>query len=193
MQIVYIHGANATGSSFNFIRQHLNQTNELVVEYDSRRGFMNNLESISAQINECNDIYFIAHSLGGIYAVHLANKFTDKVIGATTLSTPYNGAESAEYIKHILPHHRLFKDISPTSEPIVASKKMHLTHPWTNLVSTGGSSPLLIYPNDGVVTINSMRYRRDMKLIDVPVNHYEIVLKPETVNIIQGEIDGLFS
>lgn len=191
MLLVYIHGASASGASFNYIRRQLKHDNELVIEYSSERGFMNNLESISKQITDCRDVYFIAHSLGGIYAHHLANMFPDQILGATTISTPYNGAESAEYIKHFLPHHRLFKDIGPSSEPIAKSKKLPILHPWTNVVTIRGSNPLIIYENDGVVTLNSMRYRDDMKLVELEVNHYEVVLKEETVNIIRGEIDGL--
>lgn len=190
MLLVYIHGANATGASFNYIRQHLDHDSELVIEYTSGNGFLNNLKSIKQQIAECKNIYFVAHSLGGIYAHHLANMFPDRVLGATTISTPYNGAESAEYIRHFLPH-RLFKDIGPTSEPIAISKRLPILHPWTNIVTICGSNPLIIYENDGVVTLNSMRYRNDMKLVELPVNHYEVVLKEETVNIIRGEIDGL--
>lgn len=190
MKLIYIHGASATSASFNYIRKHL-KYDDLVVEYDSSHGFINNLETLSDQISKHDKIYFVAHSLGGIYAHHLANKFPEQVIGATTISTPYNGAESAEYIKHFLPLHRLFKDIGPSSEPIAISKRLPILHPWTNIVTTKGSNPLIIYENDGVVTLNSMRYRSDMKLIELPVNHYEVVLKEETVKIIKGEINGL--
>lgn len=192
MKLVYIHGASATGTSFNYIRQHLNYSDELVIEYDSRSGFLNNLDMMKEQLVDSDEIYFIAHSLGGIYAHHLSNILVEKTLGATTLSTPYNGAENADYIKHFLPHHRLFKDIGPSSEPIYRSKRMPIRHRWTNVVTTSGSNPLIVYPNDGVVTLNSMRYRDDMKLIELPVNHYEVVLRPETVKIIQEEIHGLF-
>jgi pimeloyl-ACP methyl ester carboxylesterase len=188
--IVYIHGANATGSSFNYLRDHL-KYDDLVIEYDSNNGFMNNVNLISDRLKDIDEMFFICHSLGGIYALHLSEIFADKILGAVTLSTPYNGAECAEYAKHFWPNHRLFRDIGPSSEPIKRSKEISIPHPWTNVVSTSGSNPLIIYPNDGVVTINSMKCRNDMTLIEIPVNHYEVVLSPLSLEIIQGELNGL--
>jgi hypothetical protein len=192
MKLVYIHGASATGDSFNYIRQHLNYSNELVFEYDSKKGFTNNLEEMKSQLADEERVFFICHSLGGIYAVHLADAMSpDCVAGAVTLSTPYNGAESAEYIRRLLPFNKLFNDISPSSDPIRTANRISIKHPWTNVVSTAGHNPLIIYPNDGVVTLRSMRHRDDMQLIELPVNHYEIVLSQETVNIIKQHLDTL--
>ena len=42
-------------------------------------------------------MFFVAHSLGGIYSLHLANAIPKQVLGAVTLSTPYGGAEVAEF------------------------------------------------------------------------------------------------
>ena len=189
MIVVYIHGASATGESFNFIRHNLNYKHELVLEYDSKDGFMNNLKHMKHTLANEQRVFFICHSLGGIYAVHLAHALSDRVIGAVTLSTPYNGAESAEYIRRLMPFNRLFSDISPTSEPIKTANQLAIKHPWTNIVSVSGHNPLIIYPNDGVVTLKSMRHRNDMNLIELPVNHYEIVLSHKTVDLIKQHID----
>ncbi len=189
MRLVYIHGASATGSSFNFIRHNLDYKQELVLEYDSKDGFMNNLEHMKRTLANEQRVFFICHSLGGIYALHLADAMSDRVAGAITLSTPYNGAESAELIKRLLPFNQLFGDISPTSLPIKTANRIAIKHPWTNVVSTAGHNPLIVYPNDGVVTLNSMRHRSDMNLIDVAVNHYEIVLSQQTVELIKEQID----
>ena len=191
MKIVYIHGANATGDSFNYIRHHIKHKNEYVIEYDSNDGFHNNLLSMKEQLKDYKDIFFIGHSLGGIYALHLSEYLDDKVLGACTLSTPYNGCESAEYIKHFFPHHRLFRDIGPNSDPIKLSKKIEIKHSWTNIISIVGSNPLILSSNDGVVTIDSMKYRSDMELIDLSVNHYEIVLSSKTIDIIKDKIKGV--
>ena len=72
MKIVYIHGASATGDSFNYIRQHLKHKDEYIIEYDSKHGFHNNLESMKEQLKDFNDMFFVCHSLGGIYALHLS-------------------------------------------------------------------------------------------------------------------------
>ena len=80
MLLIYIHGANATSESFNYIRKHIGG-NDFIINYDSRNGFQANLEDMADQIKDFKEIFFICHSLGGIYALHLANKFPDKVVG----------------------------------------------------------------------------------------------------------------
>jgi pimeloyl-ACP methyl ester carboxylesterase len=189
MNIVYIHGASATGDSFNYIRQQLNHPTELVLEYDSQNGFDRNLDIMKLELQHTVDnIVFVCHSLGGIYALHLADAFPDQVLGAVTLSTPYGGAESADYAKYFLPFNRLLRDIGPSSVPMKMANSIKIQHPWLNIVTTRGDSPWIIQPNDGVVTIRSMRHRSEMQLQDLHINHYEVVMSPKTVDIIQNFI-----
>ena len=77
MKIVYIHGASATSESFNYIREKLGKG--IDVNYDSRNGFENNLNDIAGQLKGVKDIAFVAHSLGGIYSLHLANMMPKQV------------------------------------------------------------------------------------------------------------------
>lgn len=103
MKIVYIHGASATGDSFNYIRANLKHPDEIVIEYNSGDGFEYNLNKMKLLLNTETEMFFICHSLGGIYALHLADAFPEQVLGAITLSTPYGGAETADYVKYFLP------------------------------------------------------------------------------------------
>jgi pimeloyl-ACP methyl ester carboxylesterase len=185
MNIVYIHGASATGDSFNYIRQHLNYPDEIVIEYNSQNGFDCNLADMKNIISNTNNVVFVCHSLGGIYALHLASAFPDQVLGAVTISTPYGGAESADYAKYFLPFNRLLQDIGPNSDPIKTANRIRLQHPWLNIVTTRGDSPWIVQPNDGVVTINSMRHRSEMQFEELYINHYEVVMSPKTVDIIK--------
>ena len=193
MKLVYIHGASATGDSFNYIRGHLKHKDELVLEYESSNGFENNLEVMKEQLVDVTDMFFICHSLGGIYALHLADEFPQNVLGAVTLSTPYGGAESADYAKYFLPFNRLLRDIGPTSRPFRSANGIKIQHPWTNIVTTRGDSPWILHENDGVVTVNSMTHRTDMNLVKLHTNHYEVVISPEVVKIIKDGIKQISS
>jgi pimeloyl-ACP methyl ester carboxylesterase len=188
MKIVYIHGANATGDSFNYIRKNLRHNDEIVLEYDSANGFENNLEMMRQQLENYDQMFFICHSLGGIYALYLADFYRERVLGAVTLSTPYGGAESAEYTKHLIPFSKLLHDISPSSKPMRGARELKIQHPWTNVVSMRGNSPWIIHPNDGVVTIKSMKCREDMILEELDVNHYEVVLNKKTIALIKNAL-----
>jgi pimeloyl-ACP methyl ester carboxylesterase len=186
MQLVYIHGASATSESFNYIRSKIGDG--IAINYDSRNGFENNLADMMEQLKDVKDMAFVAHSLGGIYSLHLANAMPKQVVGAVTLSTPYGGAEVAEFAKFFLPFSRLMRDIGPSSWAFKQADKIKIQHPWTNVVTVKGQSPFMHEPNDGVVTISSMKHHADMELVEVDYNHYEVVLSDQIVDIIQERI-----
>jgi len=187
MKLVYIHGASATSESFTYIRSKLGKG--IDINYDSRNGFENNLEDMTESLEEVKDMFFVAHSLGGIYSLHLANALPKNVIGAVTLSTPYGGAEVADFAKFFLPFSRLMRDIGPSSWAMKQADRIRIQHPWTNIVTMKGQSPFISEPNDGVVTVNSMKYHTGMELVEVDYNHYEVVLSAEVVKIIKDRID----
>jgi pimeloyl-ACP methyl ester carboxylesterase len=186
MTLVYIHGASATSESFNYIRSKLGKG--IDINYDSRNGFENNLADIREQLTDVQDMAFVAHSLGGIYAIHLANALPNQVLGAVTLSTPYGGAEVAEFAKYFLPFSRLMRDIGPSSWVMKQADRIKIQHPWTNIVTVQGQSPWMPEPNDGVVSIASQKYHADMELIEVDYNHYEVVLSEPVVKLIKERV-----
>lgn len=189
MIVVYIHGASATSESFNFVRQHIGG-NDSVINYDSRNGFEKNLANMREELAHLEDIFFVGHSLGGIYALHLAHSMPNKIIGAVTLSTPYGGAEVADYAKFFLPFSRLLKDIGPNSWVMKQANKIKIQHPWTNVVTVKGQSPFMLEPNDGVVTISSQKHHADMELVEIDYNHYEVVLSERVVGLIKERMNA---
>jgi pimeloyl-ACP methyl ester carboxylesterase len=183
MNLVYIHGANATSESFNYIKSKLGTGVD--INYDSRNGFENNLKDMQSTLSSYTDMVFVAHSLGGIYSLHLANTMPMSVKGAVTLSTPYGGAEVADYAQYFLPFSRLMRDIGPSSWVMKQASRIKIQHPWTNIVTVKGQSPFMHEPNDGVVTIASQKHHEDMELVEVDCNHYEVVLSDAVVKLVK--------
>lgn len=183
MKLVYIHGASATSESFNYIRSKLGKG--IDIDYDSRNGFENNLNDMLDKLSGVKDIAFVAHSLGGIYSLHIANAIPKQVLGAVTLSTPYGGAEVADFAQFFLPFSRLMRDIGPRSWAMKQAKDIKIQHPWTNVVTVKGQSPFLLDHNDGVVTIASQKHHEDMELVEVDFNHYEVVQADPVIDIIK--------
>jgi len=191
MIIVYIHGASATADSFAYIRQYVRShtgLTDMALEYTSQNGFENNIKNMYGKLAESEKLFFISHSLGGIYALHLANRYNDRTMGGVSLSTPYGGCKQADFAKYFLPFSKLIKDIGTMSGPVIEAKRLPKPINWTNVVTTRGDSLWIHEPNDGVVTIESMRYRTDFELIEVPTNHYEVVLNNSVVDIILNRI-----
>ena len=187
MKLVYIHGASATSDSFNYIRSKVGKG--IDINYDSRKGFENNLGDMLEKLANVDDIFFVAHSLGGIYSLHLANAIPKQVLGAVTLSAPYGGAEVADVLTFFMPFSRLMRDIGPSSWVMQQADRIKIQHPWTNVITMKGQSPFIPEDNDGVVTISSMKHHIDMELIEVNFNHYEVVLSDEVIKIIKERID----
>jgi pimeloyl-ACP methyl ester carboxylesterase len=187
MKLVYIHGASATSDSFNYIRGKVGKG--IDINYDSRKGFENNLGDMLEKLANVDDIFFVAHSLGGIYSLHLANAIPKRVLGAVTLSAPYGGAEVADVLTFFMPFSRLMRDIGPSSWVMQQAHRIKIQHPWTNVVTMKGQSPFIPEDNDGVVTISSMKHHIDMELVEVEFNHYEVVLSDEVIKIIKERID----
>jgi pimeloyl-ACP methyl ester carboxylesterase len=189
--IVYIHGASATSESFSYIRQYVRDFTEhpdIALEYNSQDGFDHNIKEMYGKLDDAEKLFFISHSLGGIYALHLANYYSDRTVGGISLSTPYGGCVQADYAKYFLPFSQLMRDIGTMSDPMREAKRLPAPPHWTNIVTTRGDSPWIHERNDGVVTLESMRFRKDFELIELNINHYEVVLSNQTVEIILDKI-----
>jgi len=189
--IVYIHGASATSESFTHIKEHIRKNiNEpdIMLDYKSSDGFDHNLEVMIDKLKGCEKLFFISHSLGGIYALYLANVYLKKTKGGVSLSTPYGGSQQADFARYFLPFNQLMKDVGTMSHPIKEAKYLKAPPNWTQVVTTVGASPWIQEPNDGVVTIKSMRSRDDVEMVDLDLNHYEVVISDKTVEIILDRI-----
>ena len=164
--IVYIHGASATAQTFTHIRQYVRdhfEEPDIMLEYRSSNGFENNLSVMMGQLDDAERLFFVSHSLGGIYALHLANHYHETTHGGVSLSTPYGGSREADFARYFLPFNQLMRDIGVMSGPMRDARKLPAPPNWTQIVSTVGQSPWITDDNDGVVTLESMRYRTDFK------------------------------
>lgn len=193
--IVYIHGASATAESFTHIRQFVRDEFEepdIMLEYKSSDGFEYNLNLMKGKLDEAERLFFISHSLGGIYSLFLANHYKETTKGGVTLSTPYAGSEQADFARYFLPFNQLMKDVGTMSIPITEAMNLPTPPNWTQVVTTVGDSPWIQEPNDGVVTLKSMRSRTDIEQIEINLNHYEVVISDRIVEIIIDRISKAF-
>ena len=158
--IVYIHGASATAASFTHIRQYVRdhfEEPDIMLEYKSENGFDNNLDKMKKEIDNDDRLFFISHSLGGIYALYLANYYQETTVGGVSLSTPYGGSREADFARYFLPFNKLMRDVGTMSSPMREARYLKAPPNWTQVVTTVGQSPWIHEPNDGVVTLESMR------------------------------------
>jgi len=200
MILVYIHGANSSSASWNYVRQQLahdvemahRDIQEITLDYNSDHGFDNNLKDMIETINQSETkqkLYFIAHSLGGVYALHLAQEFKSQTVGGFTISTPYGGCESAKLLHIVFPREQLLADISPHSWPIKRIQQFTIPKKWTTVVTTKGDNPLFLgQANDGIVTVRSQQSLDTIDQINMGFNHYEILQSTDLIKRLVNKI-----
>lgn len=184
--VVFIHGANATPNSFNYIISQTKIKKYTNLDYKSSNGFYPNLASMIVQLQDKGPLFLISHSLGGIYATHLTKHCT--VVGGVSISTPFGGSKTADFARLFMPANQLFKDIGTRSKPIVEAQETPISVPWVQVVTTAGDSAMHITKNDGVVTHKSMTHRTDVEHEIFHYTHYEIMTSPEVVKVIENTL-----
>ena len=186
MKIVYIHGATASERSFAFIQQSLRTKNPIYLNYEKDTTAKDNLSAMKIELLKHVDdpVYVIAHSMGGLYATYLQEEYSN-IQGVVSLATPFNGSEIAMWGAMLNPNYQLFQDITTHSEFIRHSRKIDITVPWLQVVTTVGDVPWISGRNDGIVTYSSMTCRDDVEYIELDRNHYEVVLSKRVVDIIK--------
>ena len=188
--VVFIHGANATNKSFNYIRRYADiKDNYSFLNYNSADGFAHNLAGMREDLKDKKDFFIVTHSLGGIYATYLQNEF--KVKGVVSISTPFRGSRTADWAKMFVPMYRLFQDVGLRSAPIIDALKIDIKVPWLQIVSTSGHVPWHFSDNDGVVTLKSMTWRKDVAIEFVDYNHYEALISEEVAKLVKDRIQSV--
>jgi pimeloyl-ACP methyl ester carboxylesterase len=184
INVIWIHGANQTGLSFEYLRHKTNFTNEILINYSSMNRFYDNLDMITEQCQNKGPHFVVGHSMGGLYALHLTKYL--RIVGGVSISTPFRGSSTADWAKYIVPSYPLFKDIGRKGSPVKEANDIELTIPWTQIVTTSGGVPYHNGPNDGVCTIASMQSRPDMDHVEVEHTHYETMVSERVAEIISS-------
>lgn len=183
-QILWIHGAGQSGTSFNYLRSQLPDWPSTIVEYSSEYKFSYNIQKIREKLDPDRPSFVVGHSMGGLYGLHLAKN--TNIIGGVSISTPLNGLAIADWGRYFLPKYPLFRDIGRRGSVVLEAKNIPLNVPWLQVITTGGNVPYLEYPNDGVCTISSMTPERDdMDIVYIKHTHYEIICSEKLCDIIK--------
>ena len=181
--VVWLHGANQTSLSFSYLRRLCDFENEYLVDYSSNTRFFENLSRMVQDLKGQGPFFFVGHSMGGLYALHLSQQL--ETVGGISISTPFRGSSAADWAKYLVPNYALFKDIGRKSLPVTEAECIHLDIPWYQIVSVTGNVPYVKTPNDGVCTLASMTCRTDIEHIQVPHNHYEVMCSTIVADIIK--------
>jgi pimeloyl-ACP methyl ester carboxylesterase len=180
--IWYIHGAFASPRSFAWLKGELPEHEAINVEYSCSGQLSRVIDKIVEQARTEEQIDIIGHSLGGVIGVILAHRLPN-IRRVVTMSSPFGGSRIAAFLQFITPG-TFMQDVQPLSPIMSEVRSKELSVPVLSLVTTGGRSPAILEPNDGVVSLQSQRALNGPRFIERPVNHFEVLLDEETPRII---------
>ena len=188
MRILYLHGANATELTFEFIRQNLPTHTGLCANYSVDTPIVENIINIEKLCKKQfgkEPFSIVAHSMGGLIALKLIHNKKLNIEKLITLATPFNGHRFAEFLKWVFPGYRLYDDISPSCDFIREIQRMRFAIPIQSIVSINGYNPVFRQPNDGVVTLESQLALRDTEFFEINLCHFEVLLSKDVVKMIE--------
>lgn len=179
MTIWYIHGANNTDASFNWIIDQLPNHDHRTLTYSSSKPIWGEVERLAMIINGTPGI-IIGHSLGGMIALALSHIVETE--GVITLAAPFGGSEMAGLLSWMMPS-ELFKTVHPRGSFV----KSMTARPRVPVLGIVARSPVTSFsrPNDGIVTVSSQMAVNGIDYVVIPTTHSEILLNPMTINLIK--------
>lgn len=182
-KILYIHGAFSSGLSFQRIQEKLPKHEAIFASYTVDQSISTIVSNVGALVANEEEFDIIAHSMGGLVGVALAQQNT-KVRSVITLSTPFGGSKVADMLKWFSGH-ELYQTLNGQSAVLrgLQSKPLHCKH--RCVITTVGNNPMMYEPNDGVVSLKSQLAVPHAEQIQVPLNHFEVLLSNTTVKLIK--------
>ncbi|MDR3503013.1 MAG: hypothetical protein P4L79_10580 [Legionella sp.] len=179
--IIYIHGANESPSSFNFIRKQLGEHEYIDFEYSYLSPLQKIIDRFVEEIKNVEETkQVISHSLGGIIALAARDKINfEKVV---TLSTPFGGSKSALLMSWFMPP-SVMDDVATNSKIILGLKNNPIDIPVLSYVTTGGNMyGFFAEENDDVVTVASQMALEGPEYVKIKMNHFGVLQSKRVVS-----------
>lgn len=191
MKVILIHGANASKICWNWVGSQIEPHDRF--EWEMMTDPEDNLREMESKLTEPS--LLVGHSMGGLYAWHLAHRNPDKVIGAISVATPWGGILQADFWKLFnfsTPWLRMVSRLEPWT---TQCRLLEPPVPWTNVICERGFDIWGVGNNDGVVSVRSQReLLMPTQEINLPYGHNEVLQSQELLDIIrQRQLEPLVS
>lgn len=175
MKILFIHGANSTRRTFNYMRQRLDKHNPLFFEYDTHNPCAENIKIAQLAVDVLKPDVIVGHSLGGIIATYI--KTDAKKV---TIATPFGGSALANWFPM---YSQLMRDVATTS-PLIRGLRGK---------TVDGERFLAVVANgldgngfDGVISTRSQMALTGPQYLVVDLNHFEVMVDDEIITAINN-------
>lgn len=181
MKVILIHGANASRVCWNWIGSNVKDHERF--EWEMMTDPEDNLREMESKLDSPSIV--VGHSMGGLYAWHLAQRNPDHVVGAISVATPWGGIIQADIWKLFnfsTPWLRMVSRLEPWT---TQCRLLEPPVPWTNVICSRGFDLIGVGANDGVVTVRSQKeLLRPHNEISLSYGHNEVLQSQELLDII---------
>lgn len=172
--IVYIHGAFSSGTSFQRIKEAMPEHHAWFPQYDVSQPLDDIIQAVDDIVSNIgSDVHIVSHSLGGVVGVGVAH-LNPAVRSVLTMSSPFGGSRIANTLKWFNSH-QLYRTLTSSNQILHAIKKP-LAVPLRSIITTVGNNPMMFEKNDGVVSLKSQNTLPYGEKFSVPLNHFEVLL-----------------
>lgn len=186
--IIYIHGANSTPRSFNYIKSQLPEHTSTNVVYNANEPIDDLILAAVKSVDQPGHI--IAHSLGGVIGAAISQAYPNSIQSLTTISTPFGGSEAANRFAMLLPFSTFLKNIRPGNPILRGVTRTGQKVPTLTIITTSGHAFFEHRPNDGVVTVESQEAFQSSHRVHVDMNHFEVLQDPTIVDTIRNFMEA---
>lgn len=164
-KIVFIHGANSTRRTFNYMIGQLPKHISVFFEYDTNMPLVHNIGLAQKLCDETQPDLIVGHSLGGVIACYVESA-ADRV----ALAAPFGGSMMANFFPMIS---QLMRDVATTS-PVLNYFRKEFIGKALVIVAHGTNQA----GHDGVLTVASQTkiHGSDVTFIHHNLNHYEVMV-----------------
>jgi pimeloyl-ACP methyl ester carboxylesterase len=186
-KVWFIHGAGSSPLSFNWLKARLHAPEVVDIAYDNQTPLIDTIRAVRTAVKK-EEIppFIIGHSLGGVIAASVAQRAP--VAKIVTMATPFGGSFAATIMRWFMPT-QLMRDISQQSPVLKSLQDNPPTVPMLSFV-TDSNLTIMGERTDGVVTVNSQTALKGPTYVNIPVNHFEVLLAPEVVEQINVFLFG---
>ncbi len=180
--IFYIHGLNSSEASFAYLAKEVGGVPQ--INYDSHQPLSQSVAQVSEMIPKNEPVILIGHSLGGLIATTIAMNKSHDVQKVVAISSPFAGSKFAYWASWFFAGFPVLRDLTPISPAIVRLARNKVDCPHMTIVTTAGSSPWSLEPNDSIVTVSSQSALTYSSKAQINANHFEVLTHPQTVQMI---------
>lgn len=193
--LLLIHGAWSSPTTFNYLKEKLKHTKELgnvtCIDYDTNNTAIADIITICKAVLDkaTRPVVVVGHSMGGLIAINL--HCHPAVESLVTVATPLSGLNINKFLQALIAFRTpSVGEVMHMSPFIMQTHACEYTKPITCLITTKGYNPAWYEKSDGVVSVSSQKrwVPSSARIHELPYNHHEVLQSEEFYEVVRDKV-----